>query len=369
MSGFSIPGTPRSTEKTAMKKKIQIVIKIIIPLISIATTALLCEVVFRVLLFSKAPFMERWRDPSLYADYYSDDDYWKLYYLFDGPYKPPENPHELLGWVGDFDRKTYRHNEAGEVRDRTPVLLYGDSFAACATSKQECFQGILNSDEEFNRKHYLLNYGVGGYGVDQICLLLKNSVDNFERPFVIMTLMTLDLDRSILSVRTGQKPYFDVRDDKLMLRGAPINPHPDDFFNQNPPKIKSYILRLLARGDDAQEDPEKREKKIRINRNIILEIKRELEKRQIPYLFLIFHPFWQIDTAEEWRDTFLTRLLVENGIPFLSSKEVVRKDAEATNKTGSDKCADYFDPDHQHPTPLLNKILAGYIKEYILKNN
>jgi hypothetical protein len=50
-------------------------------------------------------------------------------------------------------------------------------------SKEECFQGILNADDKFAARCYLLNYGVGNSGVDQIFLLLKNSLDHFPKPF------------------------------------------------------------------------------------------------------------------------------------------------------------------------------------------
>jgi hypothetical protein len=68
-------------------------------------TAVASEAIFRVLLFSKVGFMEKFRIPELYFDYDSESNYWKLYYLFDGKLKPPANPHPLLGWVGDFSRK------------------------------------------------------------------------------------------------------------------------------------------------------------------------------------------------------------------------------------------------------------------------
>src|SRR4051812_29457052 len=126
-----------------------------------AVTILLCEVGFRLLLFSNVQSMERFRDPGLYADAFADDDWWRLYYAFN---KPPndtaKHPHPLLGWAGDFSAETYRHTEAAQVGARQPVLLYGDSFAHCVTATTDCFQGILNTDAEFAQQHYLLNYGV-----------------------------------------------------------------------------------------------------------------------------------------------------------------------------------------------------------------
>ena len=92
-----------------------------------------------------------------------------------------------------------KYRSASYINNRRSVLLYGDSFTGCY-SKGDCFEHILNGDEIFSKNNMLLNYGVGGYGVDQIYSRFKNSVDKYNNPFVVMSLMTLDLDRSILTV-------------------------------------------------------------------------------------------------------------------------------------------------------------------------
>src|SRR5687768_15432980 len=87
---------------------------------------------FRLLLFSRLPVMEKFRNPGLYADYFSDSDWWKLYYLFGrSEHQPAPHPHPLLGWVGEFSSETYRHYQANEIAHRRVILLYGDSFAHC----------------------------------------------------------------------------------------------------------------------------------------------------------------------------------------------------------------------------------------------
>src|SRR5262249_36047810 len=119
------------------------------------------ELIFRAMLFSDIPYMQQYRDPALYA-YMESDNYWKLALLF-GKYKPPQTPPPELGWVRRLiDWQTYVHVESVKAADKRPVLLYGDSFVACAEQlpKEECFQGMLNGDPHFSHKHYLLNYGV-----------------------------------------------------------------------------------------------------------------------------------------------------------------------------------------------------------------
>jgi hypothetical protein len=170
--------------------------------ILVGVTVLVCEMGFRTLLFSQVAFMDRFREPSLYADPLTDNDWWKLYHAFNKPTNDTaKHSHPLLGWGSDekFSKETYLHAEAGQVGSRQPVLLYGDSFTHCLTASEDCFHGILNSDPEFSKGHYLLNYGVLGYGVDQIYLLLQNSLPNYHKPVVAVGIYTGDLNRSILS--------------------------------------------------------------------------------------------------------------------------------------------------------------------------
>lgn len=342
---------------------------IVLAVMSICATFLLCEIGFRTLLFSKAPFMQRFRVPSLYADTLSDDDYWKLYYLFDGKFAPPAQPHPLLGWVGEFSRETYEHHDTPLIDGRRPVLLYGDSFAACAAVARPCFQQILNGDREFAQEYYFLNYGVGGYGVDQIYLLFKNSIGLYKNPLVVMSLMTEDLDRSIMAVRVGQKPYFEVAGERLVLRGTPIKPEPQSFFAEHPPEITSYLYRFVTHSDIVpwrvrqylNGEDGKRKKKLLVNKLILLNIIEELRARNLEFIFLIFHPR-ERPVFDDWRDEFLQELLTANEVPFLSARAIVKEDARRNNR----QPGEYYISGDGHPTVEQNILIANQLKSRVL---
>ena len=222
----------------------QVVKNSILLIVSVLITLVLSEYCFTLLLFSDFTFLARFRQPYHFAKTY-EDNFWKLYHIWDGTYKPPATPHPLLGWIGNFSRETYYHHDAQRVGHRQPVLLYGDSFAECASAaEQECFQQILNGNDSFSKRYYLLNYGVGGYGVDQILLLLKNSLNLFKNPLVVVGIFTDDLDRGVLSFRIGQKPYFEIEKGELVLHGVPSYPSPDQYLAEHPVSITSYLFRL-----------------------------------------------------------------------------------------------------------------------------
>ena len=345
---------------------------ILLSLITIFICFIIGEIFWRYIVFSKSPLFTSLRKPAFFADYFSDDDYWKLQYLTNGKYKPPQNPHPLLGWVGDFSRESYLHNNYSAIGDKRPVLLYGDSFAQCAGS-EICFQEILNNDTLFSKHNYLLNYGVGGYGLDQIYLLFKNSYYLYHNPIVIISLLTEDLDRSILTVRTGQKPYFLIENNQLILKGVPIQNNPQLYFANNPPTIKSYFLNRITHAIPREVWPglwnnqSVINRKKEINRKILTEIIKELKDHNIDFFFLVFHGMWKgittLDFKDDWRDLFIKRILEEANIPYIWSKDIYKHD----NIDRKNTLLKYFIAGDGHPTTYNNKLIAEEIKKRVIQ--
>ncbi len=249
---------------------------------------IIAEYAFRAMLFSEYKAFDNLKNPGDYCNSDIHEDYWKLFYKFNEEYRPPENPHPLLGWKGGFHPESYIHHAFRYLGNKKPVLLFGDSFARCV-DQSKCFQEILNNDDEFTNDNYLLNYGVGGYGVGQISLLSQKVIPLFKNPFVVFSLLTYDLDRSVLSVRTGQKPYYKIENDSLKLCGIPINSNPKEFFDSNPPEITSYLfnkflfsnLNFLPKNITSYLIGEKEDikNKIEVNESILLDVVNRLKKK------------------------------------------------------------------------------------------
>jgi len=338
--------------------------------ISSLITLIAAEFGLRAILFNEIPGFEKLREPSIYACIYPDefsqifsDDYWKLYYLFGGTEKPPENPHELLGWVGDFDRKTLAHNKTEQIKKRRPVLLYGDSFAQCVNA--ECFQDQLNNDSTFSKDHYFLNYGVGGFGIGQIHTLFAETVDKFEKPFVVFSLMTRDLERTPLTNRIGQKLFYTEEKGELKLNGLPIESNPNEFFEKNPPEIKSYLSRLVkSKLFNSQhagtEDICSYKDQIRnVNALIIQQTIKELKEKDIDFLFLVFNPLYK--GKGDWRQVWLRDLLEKEQVPYLFTLDILERDGYF----GGDYTY-YEQPDNGHPTSYQNELISNDLKRFII---
>ncbi|MGC8602620.1 MAG: hypothetical protein ACP5VS_02895 [Desulfomonilaceae bacterium] len=294
------------------------------------------ELTFRGLLFSKLPFMEVFREPGLYADWYSSDNAWKLRHLF-GHWSGPKHPDPLLGWVKPgIHIGTYDNDGAKIHGSKRPVLIYGDSFAEGFDSQ------FIEGAKAFPDSFGVVNYGVSGYGVDQIYLLYKNSVGKYKNPIVVICVLDEDLDRSFLSVRDGPKPYFKMDNSgSLKLCGVPVFSDPEGFFLTHPPEIMSYLLAAAFRlstgvykkqeskdlsgglvGELINETQIVKQKK-RINQAILLELIKDLRSRRLTHVFLLFESATNFFKPCGWRMRCLEEVLHSQEEPYISARDVI----------------------------------------------
>lgn len=360
-----------------MKKKTYL-LNFMLLFLSLAVCFIIAEIGLRSFLFNNVPFLDdipvlaEQRNPRYYADSRSEEDFHRLKChlskILNKKLCGMKQVHPLLGWVGHFSSVSYLHDKTELVNSRRPVLLYGDSFAHCIGG-ESCFQDILNTDKEFTKDHYLLNYGVTAYGLDQIYLLFQKSVDHYDRPFVVLSFMTEDLDRSTLSFFGSQKPSFRIINNALEL-DKPKMINPNDFYLKYPPQITSYLYRRILHSKFSKDylpdsfvsflkrDEYYIQKKTRLNEKIILEIIKELRVRELDFVFLIFHHGGDL-LKDDWRDAFIKRIMDENKVPYIWSKKLL-----VERHKGKD--AQLFIPGDGHPAAPYNKIIAEEIKRHVL---
>jgi hypothetical protein len=294
------------------------------------------------------------RRPENFADGDSDDDYWKLHYQWQDPATvgSANHPDPVTGWTGsNIEPGTYEHANEPVIRGRRLVLLYGDSFAQCNTPPEECFQTLLD-ESEFGAHYCLLNYGVGGHGLDQMYLLLEHSIDRFadRDPIVIVSVMVeSDLDRSVLSFRDWPKPRLDVIGGELVSRG-PVTTDVSAYLAAHPVSIKSYLWRYLLFNPSPwlrrlrmrlkNTAPIVREKR-ELNRRILVEIERSLARRRLRHFFLVFHSeegalhTWD---AFAWQEAMVRDVCRELGTPLVDTRDFLAFAAGGS----SARCAELY---------------------------
>lgn len=113
-------------------------------------------------------------NPAIFFDAYSDDRYWRMVKTGTVATVPGIIRDDMLGW-----RREFRP---------APVMFFGDSFV------DSPLPSLVGASP----------CGVSGYGVDQICMAA--SLYGREAETLLVGIMTLDVDRAILTYRGADKP-------------------------------------------------------------------------------------------------------------------------------------------------------------------
>ena len=305
-----------------MSKSREILLSILLIVSSLAFTFGAAELFLRTILFTDLIPDSSLRVPWRYADAGLDDDFWKLAYLFgtDGDAEAVGYVDPELGWGPDRSSSANTFKSANGDR---PILFYGDSFVGGANNIPQKLDNYLSD-------RTVLNYGVGGYGVDQIYLNLTKTAHQYDMPLLLIGILTYDLDRSVLAIRTHQKPYYDLVGGELVLRNTPILPTTSQYIEQNPLQINSYFLRfVLFRAREFFSDgqfnelmgyTEKEEKKRTINFALIEAMQRNARSMGVRPRIVLFYKGEEINTPT-WREAFLKETLATLGIEYFDTRQ------------------------------------------------
>lgn len=295
------------------------------------------ELALRWILFgsSTSGLARRLRQAEWYTPGF-DVDYWKLQAAFArDEARPPRNANARLGWTGSIDPVTFANPDEAQLGARAPVLLYGDSFAECVVPDEQCWGGLFEKSE-FAEEHALVNYGVGGYGLDQIALMIEASVPRFagRDPIVLVGIFVDDdLARCESPIRGWVKPYFEWNESELVLH-EPGLVSVADWSERNPPGISSYLGRLVRRavlGGDAFSptwvDERVIQEQSRVCRAILERILATLDQAGVQRrAFLVFDGHATIDGARraEWQRDLVLAFCREKGVPVASTLPFLR---------------------------------------------
>lgn len=309
--------------------------------LSLAVGLVLLELLLRALLFFDFTPFDAWGEPLRRAGLYTHgpqgEEYWKLDTIFH-----PEDAalvhgrHDpRLGWIPKLIQPgTFRHMQEGRLPGKRPVLFYGDSYTGCTTGREFCWERQLERSELADEL-CMLNYGVGGFGLDQTYLLVEGSIDNYRErdPIVIVgVLLDDDLDRAFLGLRSFPKPRLEVRDDELIAADVPLE-SAAGYVARHPLGIPSYLWRFVKYGSGLvphrlEELPEKRA----LNRRIVEELVAVLQSRDLDLFFVLFHGdrTTRHPDVQGWQERLMRETLTELDVPFVSSLDALLADSQAT---------------------------------------
>ncbi|MEK9571675.1 MAG: hypothetical protein VW124_21840 [Paracoccaceae bacterium] len=126
-----------------------------------------------------------------------------------------------------------KNNKNTEVQ-KNSILAVGDSF----TAGSEVFDDeSWPSHLERALSRQVLNAGVGGYGFDQIILRAEELLPILEPNLVIIGLLDQDILRNGFRKYGAPKPWFSIRDGKLVRHNLPV------------PDLSSYLESKIVEKD------------------------------------------------------------------------------------------------------------------------
>lgn len=342
---------------------------------------LLAEGLLRLMIFSSSQPGDTVRDPQLYADPAHDDAFYKLQYLLAPPEKrrPPPGFDPIMGWVGHaIEPRTYAHRDAETLAARRPVLLYGASYAQCASGlvQSACFQHVM-AGSDLADDYALLNYGVGNGGIDQSYLMLKHTLDGYaeQKPVVVIGLvLETDFDRCMLTFRGWAKPHFTVTESGELSLDGPVIEGTEAFLAAHPLNIRSYLWRLLLNSPDWLPDGLKKmltgyEETLATEKelvtSLVVAIQDEVASRGLDAFFVLFCRKEAVrleNPAVSWQHDFVPALLDEYDFPYVLAAPLLTREGQ---RQGRDPVEFFIPggPDKNHPTAEGNELLFELIRQ------
>lgn len=311
------------------------------------------------------------RYPTSYADQLTSE-FWLLRYrLRNEAHRGKEARHHPdLGWIdGKTDPVTFENRGEPGMGDRRPVILVGDSFAACfGDSSKLCFEDML-ARSDLEPTHRMLNYGTGGYGFGQIAMATRAALARHleRRPIVIVSLLPeSDLDRTLLGFRSWPKPRFELDSEGRAVRTPRVLPETrDEYLSMYGTGIRSYAWAYLKHGSSiwpeswlAAERRRRFEECRAVNAAVLRELVADLREAEVEFWFLLFHgrSFLTEGSPEQPYEDLIVRELEDLAVPYVQSWRPLREDAARTGR-GPD---DYWirrGPGKNHLTSIGNEVV------------
>jgi hypothetical protein len=345
-------------------------------LVALATLALL-EGVCRVAVYnpdsSHWPVFWRLRDPWRFGRYQADDAYWEVAFLERPEAKRIDStrfdPH--LGWGSELVAEAdYRHRDEDRLGSRRPVILVGDSYAGGVVPETWLDFPSLFARGDLSAEFGLLNYGVGGYGLDQIWLMLQRALEHHagRRAVAIVSFMVDDdIDRCLLSFRDWPKPRLHVRDGRLVreLERVPrVEPYFAEHSALSPLLATHFLGRVLNRSRSPGTAAQEREKQA-LGRAILGAMVADLRAHGVPFLFVLFHHKTALERPEilGWRAGFAEGVLDELGAPWVNVRPAFLAHRERSGRTIDEYFLPPEHPSSGHYNPLGNAVAFEVMRE------
>jgi hypothetical protein len=195
---------------------------------------------------------DRLGNPAVYFDPLCDEDHWRA--LRRGAWAAelhtitPSEQHPTLGWLpaeDSLDARGALTIQGAPLDPQQTIALFGDSYTAGTTPAGTRISDAL---QRLRPQAQILNFGVGGYGLDQILLRLEDRLGVLNPgDQVLIGVLTTDLDRTILPLRDAPKPWFSLSSAGDLTLHPPAQGSTTQWFASHPIAATSLLWRRVIR--------------------------------------------------------------------------------------------------------------------------
>jgi hypothetical protein len=197
------------------------------------------------------------------------------------------------------------------------LLVLGDSFT---------FGQDVSDDDTYCRQleqrlpgAEVLNFGVHGYGHDQMLLYLREEGVKYRPDVVLLGFLYDDMERNLLGFRDYSKPRFEQRGDRLELRNVPVTT-PEETLRRELYRSKFLDLWVMLRARWEWRTGASEARMKQLTRAILDDIARVAREVSAQPAFA-YLPVWgehmKEDLALSERERFFFDYCRERGIPAL----------------------------------------------------
>lgn len=168
----------------------------------------------------------------------------------------------------------------------------------------------------------VLNFGVSGYGTDQMYLRFLNETSGFENDAIIMGIFIDDIRRSGHTCKDYLKPKFDVKDGKLELTNTPVPGLQEFLEGYKRPVIESYFIKhFLSKIYFINLRERKYDEGFSITSLILDDMKKLTGEKKMFFMVAILSPNDETELMKEMRFR-LRKMLESKGIDYIDSIDV-----------------------------------------------
>lgn len=244
---------------------------------------------------------------------------------------------------------------------RTPgkerILVLGDSFT---------FGTNVSDDETYS--HYLqsslsnaevLNFGVQGYGQDQILLYLQKEGVKYHPDIVVLGFMFMDTYRNLWNFFAFAKPKFEMTPGGLKLTDVPV-PTPEQVLAREPYRSKAWDMAFILREKIRWSLGENEKEAMQLTRPILGQIVSTTRAIGAIPVFVYMPAYEEVDDLSQSmsaHEQYLNAFCKEQGISCMFLRPRFRREALDGVKLES----------RFHWTPEMHRMAADEIENFLLQ--